>query len=59
MKARVLAELAASNTVIPLMTCLALVIFLSFFIGMLLWTRRKESHLLYKNMSQMPFEENP
>lgn len=57
MISRTLAQIATHQTWIPWVTCMGLIIFLAFFVGMLVWTARKENQLLYQDMSRMPLED--
>jgi hypothetical protein len=56
MISRTLAQIAETQSAMPFMTCLGLVIFLTFFVSMLFWTARSGSRGLYQAMSQMPLE---
>lgn len=39
------------------LTVLGLVIFFTFFVGMILWTHRKSSKSLYRRLSELPLKE--
>ena len=58
MISRTLTEIAATQALMPWLTCLGLVIFVAFFVSMLFWTARKESRPLYRAMSLMPLGES-
>ncbi len=56
MMSRVLSQIAQQNTLIVLMTCAGLMIFLSFFVGMLIWVYQRRRHEHFAEMSRMPLE---
>lgn len=57
MISRTLTQIAANQSLLPWMTCMGLVIFLGFFVGVLVWTTLKRNRALYQSMSEMPFED--
>lgn len=56
MISRTLAQIAAEQTLMPILACLGLLIFVAVFVTMLLWTSRSRSASLYSEMSLMPLE---
>lgn len=54
MISQTLARIAAQQSLMPVMTCLGLLIFVSFFVSMLFWTSRRGSASLYREMGQLP-----
>jgi hypothetical protein len=58
MISKTLAQIAAHQAAIPWMTCLGLLIFVTFFVCMLMWTVRPKNAPLYQEMSLKPLEEN-
>ena len=44
-----------SQTFIPWLTCLGLLIFLAVFIGVILWVNRRGSEAIYAELSLAPF----
>ncbi len=42
---------------LPILTCIALLIFFTLFCGMLFWISRKPNRKLYKTMQQLPLSE--
>ena len=58
MISKALTEIATNQTSIPWMTCLGLLIFVAFFVGVLVWTSRPANAPLYRAMSLIPLEDN-
>lgn len=58
MISQTISRVAANQALIPLMTCIALVIFVVFFVAMLIWTSHRKSTGLYETMSQMPLADD-
>lgn len=58
MIAQTLARIAQNQTLIPWMSGAGLIFFLTFFVGMLVWTARPRNQTLYQSMGWMPLDGN-
>lgn len=57
MMSKMVSQLALGETLAATATCIALVIFLSFFVCMILWTTRRDTRELYQSLGHMPLED--
>lgn len=46
----------AVHTILPWLTCLGLLLFMTVFVGAVFWVNRKENHKLYQRLSDLPLE---
>jgi cbb3-type cytochrome oxidase subunit 3 len=58
MMSRTLSQLAEAQAVMPWSTCMALVMFFGFFVGMLVWVSLRRNRTVYETVSRFPLQDD-
>ena len=58
MTSRVLSQMANTQAILPWSTCIGLVTFLGFFMGMLIWVFLRRNQPVYETVSRYPLQDD-
>jgi cbb3-type cytochrome oxidase subunit 3 len=54
---QVLTALVSQESTLKVMVCMGLIFFVTFFVGLIVWTGRKSQRPVYQSMSEMPLDD--